>query len=137
MEDLQSIANAFIKSWVGMARYGTNPIIIYTPKKAKGLGVINFEHYYENLGLVREHLLKYSGDPVIVRLAKRRLDMAKADRHRKWHAPVALVVAERGLALDAMTAAGQTTRAALALVRSGVGRSRRWAPRRTESGGAE
>ena len=83
------------------------------PKKDKGLGVINLEHFYENLGIVREHLLKYSGDPVIVRLAARRLARAKADRHRKWHAPMALVVAERGLALDAMTAAGQTTRAGI------------------------
>ena len=110
VEDLQRIANAYVKKWVGMARFGTNPIILYMPKKDKGLGVINLEHFYENLGIVREHLLKYSGDPVIVRLAARRLARATADRHRKWYAPMALV-AERGLALDAMTAAGQATRA--------------------------
>ena len=119
-EDLQSIANAYVKKWAGMAKCGTNPIILYMPKKSNGLGVINLEHYYENLGLVREHLLKYSGDPVIVRLAERRLEKAKADRHRKWHASVALVTAERGLALDAMAAEGQTTRAGI-----GFGRQRR------------
>ena len=133
VEDLQRIANAYVKKWVGMARFGTNPIILYMPKKDKGLGVINLEHFYENLGIVREHLLKYSGDPVIVRLAARRLARAKADRHRKWHAPMALVVAERGLALDAMTAAGQTTRAGIGSDCSDVGRCQLRARRRTGS----
>jgi hypothetical protein len=113
VEGLQNIANAYIKKWVGMAKFGTIPIILYMPKKDKGLGVTNLVNYYEDLGIVREHILKYSGDPMIVRLAERRLTRAKADQHRKWKAPIALQEAERGLELDAMTAEGQTTRAGI------------------------
>ena len=39
--ELQALANAYVKKWVGMARYGTNPLILYLPKKDKGLGVVN------------------------------------------------------------------------------------------------
>jgi len=117
-----------------MARYGTNPLILYLPKKDKGLGVVNLVFYHENLGLVREHLLKYSGDPVIVHLAARRLEKAKADKKRVWRPAVALERAERGLILDAMTAEGQTSRAGVGFGRGiGEGRCRRWARRSTES----
>ena len=85
-------------------------------------------YFFQKLGLVREHLLKYSGDPVIVRLAERRLARGAEEQKRKWQAPVALHMAERGLILDAMTAAGQTTRAGI-----GFGSQRRGPPPRTGS----
>ena len=79
-------------------------------------------HYYQNLGLVREHILKYSSDLNIQRVAERRLLRAQQNGQKKWTAPVALLQAERGLVLDAMTAEGQTTKAGIGFGRKRDGR---------------
>ena len=71
--------------------------------------MVKLTNYFKDLGVVREHLLKYSGDPVVRQLAERRLTQAKANDQKKWTAPTALDNAERGLVLDSLTAAGQTS----------------------------
>lgn len=122
VEDLDATANRFIKNWSQLPLHGPNPVILYLPRREKGLGIIKLVHYYQNLALVREHLLKYSSDPHIQELAKRRLKRAQQNGQKKWTAPVALLEAERGLVLDAMTAEGQTTKAGIGFGRKRDGR---------------
>ena len=109
VEELDDIANRYIKSWAGILLHGSNPVLLYLPKTEKGLGIVKLSHYWANLGLVREHLLKYSGDPYIRKLAGIRLHKAQLNTQLKWTAPTALVQAERGCQLDSMMR-GQTSR---------------------------
>ena len=109
VDELDALANSFIKKWFGLPLHGPNPVILYLPKKEKGFGMVKLTNYFKDLGVVREHLLKYSGDPVVRQLAERRLTQAKANDQKKWTAPTALDNAERGLVLDSLTAAGQTS----------------------------
>jgi hypothetical protein len=110
IEDLDAMANRYIKPWFGLPLHGPNPVIIYLPKDEKGLGMTKLTHYFMSMGVVREHLLKYSGDPCIRRLAEFRLARAEQNEQKKWTAACALRDAERGLVLDSMMAAGQTSR---------------------------
>ena len=89
LEELDAVANRFIKSWAGIPLYGSNPVLLYLPKTEKGLGVVKLSHYWANLGLVREHLLKYSGDPCIRELARIRLHKAQLNA-QTWALPTAL-----------------------------------------------
>ena len=100
IEELDALANQYIKRWVGIPLHGANPVILYLPRKEKGFGITKLTHFFMNMGIVREHLLKYSDDPVIRRLAERRLADAREDGRKKWVAPLALHQAERGLVLD-------------------------------------
>ena len=110
MDDLDALANGFIKKWFGLPLHGPNPAILYLPREDKGFGMVELTHYFQKLGVVREHLLKYSGDPVVrQQLAEWRLTRAKANDQKKWAAPTALGKAERGLVLDSLTAACQTS----------------------------
>ena len=78
------------------SRSGPNPTVLYLPRDEKGFAMTKLTHYFKNTGVVREHLLKYSGDPVVRQLAERRLERAKANSQKKWTAPEALENAERG-----------------------------------------
>jgi hypothetical protein len=113
VESLYDMANQFVKRWAGLSLQGPNPTIIYLPKKEKGLGIHHLVHFFQNLGVVREYLLKYSVDPYVVKLAEWRLQRDRDNAQAKWRATIALQTAERGLALDEMSAAGQTTRAGI------------------------
>ena len=119
LTQLEELANSAVKKWAGVSRYGTNPILLYLPRKKGGLGIVKLTFFAQRLALVREHLLKYSRDPVISRLAERRLQVATDNCQRKWQPAIMLRNAERGLILDSMTAAGQTTLAGV-----GYGRNR-------------
>ena len=111
VESLHATANQYVKRWAGLSLQGPNPTILYLPRKEKGLGIFHLVHFFQNLGLVREYLLKYSVDPYVVELAKWRLQRDNGNEQAKWRATIALHTAERGLELDAMAAKGQTNRA--------------------------
>lgn len=109
IESLQKKVDFYIKKWAKISPRGVNTAIFYLNKKKKGFGILNLVHAFQNYGLVREHILKYSKDPDIRLLAKRRLDAAVENKQLKWTAPIAVRDAERGVALDAI-AAGQTNK---------------------------
>jgi len=110
VEELDALANGFIKKWFGLPLHGPNPTVLYLPREEKGFAMTKLTHYFKNIGLVREHLLKYSGDAVVRQLAERRLERAKANSQKKWKAPEALQKAERGAILDSMMNAGQCSK---------------------------
>ena len=93
--------------------HGPNSVILYLPRSEKGLGIIKLTHYFKNGAIVREHLLKHSDDPVIRRLAERRLEQGRENAHLKWTAPEQLHTAERGLFNDHLMNAGQQGRAGI------------------------
>ena len=63
VEELDAIANRSIKRRVGLPLRGTNPVLLYLPKTEAGLAIVKLSHYFSNLGLVREHILKVLQGP--------------------------------------------------------------------------